>query len=83
MSNAITNAEHDQLCSQTPTQLNPGPARPEDFTINTDRGPGQEGDTAAERAKLLAEADADQKSKITEPIPVRNEVPHRRLIGDK
>lgn len=82
MSNAPTNKEQDQLFSQTPTQLNPGAARPQDFQVNTDRGTGQTGDTKAERAALLAEADSDQKSKLTGGIPVRNKIPHNRHRND-
>jgi hypothetical protein len=82
MSNSPQNREQDALFEQTPTQLNPGAAHPSDFPINLDRGPGQEGDTAAERAKLLAEADADDKSRVSAPIPVRNEVPHHRHRDD-
>jgi hypothetical protein len=56
VSNSPKNKEQDQLISQTPTQLNPYEAKPADFKIE-DRGPGQTGDTKAERAVLLAEAD--------------------------
>jgi hypothetical protein len=34
------------------------------------------GDTKAERAAVLAEADSDAKSKLGEPIPERNAIPH-------
>jgi hypothetical protein len=70
MSNNPTNREQDALFEQTPTQLNPGAAHPADFKIE-DRGPGQCGETPAERAKLVGEQ-ADK------PLPVRNEIPHTR-----
>ena len=34
MSNSKSNREQDNLISLTPTQQNPGSAKPEDFTIN-------------------------------------------------
>ena len=74
MSNSPTNREQSQLFVQTPTQLNPGAARPEDFIIEARDG-GQHGDSKAERAALLAEADNDAKSSLREPHPIRNEVP--------
>jgi hypothetical protein len=77
MSNSPKNKEQDQLIEQTPTQRNPGAARPTDFAI-ADRGPGQCDDTKAERAALLAESDADGKSKRGEAIPERNEIPKSR-----
>lgn len=77
MSNNPANREQDTLFEQTPTQLNPGAAHPEDFKIE-DRDGGQCGDTPTERAKLLAEANADNLSKLGSPIPERNEVPHSR-----
>jgi hypothetical protein len=80
MSNS-PNAEQDALFIQTPTQLNPGAAIPEDFKIE-DRDGGQSGDSKAERAALLAEADDDAKSSLREPVPVRNEVPHTRYFSD-
>jgi hypothetical protein len=52
MSNSPSNKEQSQLVSLSPRQQNPGAARPEDFKIE-DRGPGQCGDTKAERAALL------------------------------
>jgi len=78
MSNNPENRDQDALFEQTPTQLNPGAASPHDFQIE-DRDGGQCGDSAAERARLSAEANADNISKINEPIPTRNEVPHRRM----
>jgi hypothetical protein len=66
--------EHDQLIEQTPTQRNPGAAKASDFIIE-DRDGGQRGDTNAERAALLAEADSSAKSSLREPVPDRNEVP--------
>jgi hypothetical protein len=68
--------DQDQLIEQTPTQRNCGAAKPSDFKIE-DRDGGQRGDTTAERAALLAEADDNAKSSLREPIPDRNEVPHR------
>ena len=65
-----TNKEQDQLIALTTTQQNPGAAIPEDFKIE-DRDGGQRD------AALLADADADGKSKLGEPIPTRNEVPAR------
>jgi hypothetical protein len=70
MSNSAKNKEQDQLVEQTPTQRNPGAARPTDFNIENRDG-GQRG------AALLAEADADSKSRRGEPIPERNKVPHK------
>jgi hypothetical protein len=69
MTNSKTNAEQDQLFSQSPNQLNCGAAKASDFVVE-DSGPGQTGDTKAERAALLAEVDC-----LGEPIPDRNEVP--------
>lgn len=63
--------DQDQLIEQTPTQRNPGAGKATDFVIE-DRDGGQRGDSKAESAALLAEGDCDQ-----EPIPDRNEVPHR------
>jgi len=79
MSNAHTNPEQDRLVALSPQQQNPGAARPEDFKVENNRGPGQAGDTKSERAALLAEADSDQKSQLTGGIPVRNEVPDRKF----
>jgi hypothetical protein len=70
MSNLTTNNEQNQLIELTTTQQNPGAAKPTDFKIEARDG-GQR-DTA-----LLADADADGKSKLGEPIPTRNEVPAR------
>ena len=66
MSNSLSNKEQSQLVELTETQQNPGAARPSDFKIE-DRGPGQCGDTKAERAALLAEADNDAKSSLRDP----------------
>jgi hypothetical protein len=74
MSNASTNREQDQLFQQTPTQLNPGAAKPSDFIVE-DRDGGQRGDSETERAALLAEADRDAKSSLSALLPDRNEVP--------
>lgn len=63
MSNSTTNREQDQLIELTPTQQNPGAAKPTDFAIE-DRDGGQRD------AALLAEADAQ-----SQPIPDRNQVP--------
>jgi hypothetical protein len=79
MSNSPQNAEQSTLTEQTENQRNPGAAHPSDFKINEDRGPGQDGDTASERAKLLAEANSDNASEFGRAIPLRHEVPHRRL----
>ena len=80
MSNS-PNAEQDALFIQTPSQLNPGAAIAEDSIIE-DRDGGQSGDSKAERAALLAEADDDAKSSLREPTPVRNEVPHTRYFNE-
>jgi hypothetical protein len=80
MSNSSTNPEQNAVIELTPTQQNPGAGRPTDFKIE-DRGPGQCGDTKAERAALLAEADAGGKSTRGEAISERNEVPSRRISG--
>ena len=69
MSNNAANREQDALFEQTPTQLNPGAAHPSDFIIE-DRGPGQCGESPAERAALTGEN--------AKPRPVRNEIPHSR-----
>jgi hypothetical protein len=74
MSNSQNNKEQNALFTQTPTQLNPGAAKAADFVVQ-ERDGGQRGDTKAERAALLAEADNDGKSKLNEPIPERNKVP--------
>ena len=81
MSNSPTNREQSQKIELTPTQQNPGAANPSDFIIEPRDG-GQHGDTAAERAALLAEADDSAKSSLREPTPVRNEVPHTRYFND-
>ena len=70
MSNSPKNKEQDQLIEQTPTQLNPGAARPTDFNIENRDG-GQRGKA------LLAEADSDGKSKRGELVPERNEIPRK------
>jgi hypothetical protein len=62
--------DQDQLIEQTPTQRNPGAAKARDFKIE-DRDGGQHGDTQAERAALLAEANSGAKASL----PDRNEVP--------
>ena len=72
MSNSPSNKEQSQLIELSPQQQNPYAAKPTDFKIE-DRGPGQCGDTKAERAALLKESDADQKSKLGQPIPERND----------
>jgi len=74
MSNSKTNREQDSIVEQTPNQINPGAAKASDFVVE-DRGPGQCGDTKAERAALLAEADSGAKSRLRAPLPDRNEVP--------
>ena len=58
MSNSPNNREQSTLFEQTPTQLNPGAAKPSDFKIE-DRDEGQRGDSARERAAspLLKEGD--------------------------
>jgi hypothetical protein len=81
MSNSPNNHEQSQKIELTHTQQNPGAARPEDFKIEARDG-GQHGDSAAERAALLAEADDSAKSSLREPTPVRNEVPHTRYFND-
>jgi hypothetical protein len=77
MSNSPKNHEQSTLLEQTENQRNPGAARPEEFKVEARDG-GQHGDSVAERAALLAEADNDAKSSLREPMPTRNEVPHRR-----
>ena len=72
MSNSPKNKEQSQLIELTETQQNPGAAKASDFVI------GQEGGISErERAALLKEADSDGKSKLGEPIPERNQVPHK------
>jgi hypothetical protein len=65
VSNSPNNREQSQKIELTPTQQNPGAARPEDFVVQARDG-GQHGDTAAARAALLAEADNDAKSSLRE-----------------
>jgi hypothetical protein len=79
VSNSPNNREQSTKIDLTPTQQNPGAAVPQDFHIE-DRDGGQNGDSAAERAALLAKADRDIKSDLREPTPVRNEVPHKRWV---
>jgi hypothetical protein len=81
VSNSSKNREQSQKIELTPTQQNPGAARPEDFVVQARDG-GQHGNTAAERAALLDEADYSAKSSLREPTPVRNEVPHTRYFND-
>ena len=81
MSNSPTSKEQDELFLQTPTQLNPGAAIPEDFKIEARDG-GQHGDSKAERAALLTEADDEAKSNLRAPTSVRNEAPHRRYVNE-
>jgi hypothetical protein len=76
MSNSPRNKEQDRLIELSLAQQNAGAAKASDFKIE-DRGPGQCGDTKAERVAPLAEADADQKSKLNTPLPVRNIIPDR------
>jgi hypothetical protein len=66
MSNSPNNREQSQKIELTPTQQNPGAAIPQDFKIE-DRDEGQRGDSKAERAALLAEADNDAKSSLRDP----------------
>jgi hypothetical protein len=68
--------QQDELVEQTPNQVNCGAAKASDFIIE-DRDGGQHGDTKAERAALLGHADKHTASTLDEPIPDRNEVPHR------
>jgi len=63
MSNATSNREQDQVIDLTLTQQNPGAAKASDFIIE-DRDGGQHGDSKAERAALLAEADDDAKTSL-------------------
>jgi len=81
MSNSPKNHEQSTLLEQTENQRNPGASRPESFIIE-DRDGGQNGDSKAERAALLAEADDDAKSRLREPTPVRNEVPPTRYFNE-
>jgi hypothetical protein len=74
MSNSPSNKSQNQIIELTPSQENPGAARPTDFKIEPRDG-GQYGDSLAERARLLAEADSDGKRELGRPIPERNEVP--------
>jgi hypothetical protein len=78
MSNSPKNREQNTVIALTPTQQDPYAAKPTDFKIE-DRGPGQCGDTKAERSALLAESDADQKTKLGQPIADGNKVPARRI----
>jgi hypothetical protein len=77
MSNSPTNREQSQKIELTPTQQNPGAARPESFIIE-DRDGGQHGDSKAERAALLAEREIDAKPSP----PDRNEAPHKRWVSE-
>ncbi len=75
MSSAPKNQEQSTLFEQTPTQANPGAAKPTDFIIEARDG-GQRGDTNAERAALLAEGDIYKPTPRGGLLPDRNEVPH-------
>lgn len=75
MSNSPKNREQSTLLEQTENQCNPGAARPEDFKIE-DRDGGQSSEA------LLAEADADGKSRLGAPIPERNSIPSRRISDE-
>jgi hypothetical protein len=66
----MTTNNANELVTQTENQRNPGAAKAEDFIIE-DRDGGQQGDSDAERAALLAESEA-----CNAPILIRNEVPH-------
>jgi hypothetical protein len=77
MSNSPNNREQSQKIELTPTQQNPGAARPEDFKIEARDG-GQHGDSTAERAALLAEREIDAKPSP----PDRNEAPHKRWVSE-
>lgn len=74
MSNSANNREQNARFAPTPNQINPGAAKASDFVIENRDG-GQCGDTKAERAALLAEADSDAKTSLRAPVPDRNEVP--------
>ena len=76
MSNSPNNPEQSTLFVQTPNQLNTGLAKATDFKID-ERDGGQRGDTKAERAAVLADADSDGKRLLGTPIPDRNEVPRK------
>ncbi len=68
------NSERDTLVTLTPNQQNPGTAKATDFVIE-DRDGGQCGDSPAERAKLLREAqNAPGKSRLGSPLPDRNNI---------
>ena len=77
MSNAKGNKQQDVKIEQTPTQQDPGAAKPTDFIVlkaedlQPTPGHGQRGRTAAEEKTLLAEADELGKSKLR-PIPDRH-----------
>jgi hypothetical protein len=77
MSNSPNNREQSLKIELTPTQQNPGAARPEDFKIEARDG-GQHGDSTAERAALLAEREIDAKPSP----PDRNEAPHKRWASE-
>ena len=77
MGNSPNNREQSQKIELTPTQQNPGAARPEDFKIEARDG-GQHGDSNAERAALLTEHEIDAKPSL----PIRNEVPHTRYFNE-
>jgi hypothetical protein len=77
VSNSPSNREQSQKIELTPTQQNPGAAKPTDFVIEARDG-GQHGDSNAERAALLTEREIDAKPSP----PDRNEVPHTRYFND-
>jgi hypothetical protein len=77
VSNSPTNREQSKLIELTPTQQNPGAAKPTDFVIEARDG-GQGGDSRDERAALLAERDIDAKPSP----PDRNEAPHKRWVSE-
>jgi hypothetical protein len=82
VSNSPSNREQDQIIPQTPTQLNPGGASPNDFKIGGEGplpGHGQCGENQREYKSLLAEADIDGRQSRGEPTPAPDQVPDRRL----
>ena len=69
--------EDNEKIELTPTQQNPGNAKPEDFEVGNEGNPGggQYGDTPAERKKLMRERESKRRSpyKLT---PDRNTPDH-------
>jgi hypothetical protein len=81
MSNSPTNTEQSQPGANSHT-TQPRSGQTIRLHFIEARDGGQRGASMAESAALLAEADSDAKSNLREPLPDRNEVPHRRYVNE-